>query len=183
MSEGCVLAVSGTPGVGKTHLSALMADHGWDVVSLASLAEEHGCLDEVDPSDGAAPIDIHRLADAWVPPAGTRVVVDGHLAHLLDVDGVVLLRCAPETLAERLERRGYDDLKVRANVEWELTAGHWAELLEFEVDHPLIELDATTTPPSGLLEAVQNWVDGGMSGLTINEQAPSALDWLSEHTP
>ena len=180
MVASCVLAVSGTPGAGKTSLCTALAEAGWQVLSLADLAQTHGCLGPVDEDDGAAPIDVHRLAETWEAPNDGRWLVDGHLAHLLEVDGIVLLRCHPERLRERLTARGYTSRKIQANVEWEMTAGHWAELVEFEVDLPLLELDASTDDEQALSGRVNAWVEGGMEGAPLMEQAPDSIDWLGE---
>ena len=95
------------------------------------------------------------------------------------MDGVVLLRCQPPVLNERLGARGYEARKVKANVEWEMTAGHWAELMEFEIDLPLLELD-TTEGDSGITSQIQAWVDEGLPSLPLTEQAMDAIDWLGE---
>lgn len=179
MMTSCILAVSGTPGTGKTTLCEAMQAEGWQVLSLADLAEQHGCIGPVDEADGAAPIDVHRLAESWEAPEEGRWLVDGHLSHLLEVDGIVLLRCQPTVLNERLGTRGYEPRKVKANVEWELTAGHWAELMEFEIDLPLLELD-TTEGDSGITSQIQAWVDEGLPSLPLTEQAMDAIDWLGE---
>ena len=68
MDEPCVLALTGTPGVGKTTVASWLQAQGWGLLSVADLADSHGCLDEVDPKDGAAPIDIQALDEAWEPP-------------------------------------------------------------------------------------------------------------------
>ena len=68
MMTSCVLAVSGTPGTGKTTLCEAMEGEGWQVLSLATLAEEHDCMGPVDEADGAAPIDVHRLAETGRRP-------------------------------------------------------------------------------------------------------------------
>jgi len=180
MGDDCVLAISGTPGVGKTSLCEVLKARGWNLLSLASLADEHGCLEEEDTDDGAAPIDIHRLAEAWESSSSGRWVVDGHLSHLLDVDGLVLLRCHPSTLTQRLEARGYNPGKVRANVEWEMTAGHWAELLEFEVELPLLELDAGRLSSEELAGQVEVWCAEGRPTKPMRELADEAVDWLGE---
>ena len=180
MSDACTLAISGTPGVGKTALCSRLAEAGWSVLDLAELAAEHGCLGETDSTDGAAPVDIHRLADEWQPPRKGRWVVDGHLSHLLDVDGLVLLRCEPATLRKRLNERGYAQVKVEANVEWELTAGHWSELLEFEVDLPLMEADTGTMAEGELTQHVLQWVKDGLPGEPLESMAVHAIDWLSQ---
>ncbi len=61
MVASCVLAVSGTPGTGKTTLCKALAAAGWQVLSLADLAEEHGCMGPVDEADGAAPVSYTHL--------------------------------------------------------------------------------------------------------------------------
>ena len=180
MDEDCVVAISGTPGVGKTSLCDLLKNRGWNVLSLTTLAEEHGCLDAVDTDDGAAPVDIHRLAEVWEASTSGRWVVDGHLSHLLEVDGLVLLRCAPAILRQRLEARGYDAGKVRSNVEWEMTAGHWAELLEFEVEVPVLELNASDVPLDELAGEVEAWVSKGFPARAVKDLAVEAVDWLGE---
>src|SRR6056300_1039194 len=90
MDEPCVLALTGTPGVGKTTVASWLQAQGWGLLSVADLADSHGCLDEVDPKDGAAPIDIQALDEAWEPPRLGRWVVDGHLSHFLNVDAIVV---------------------------------------------------------------------------------------------
>ena len=75
MVASCVLSVSGTPGTGKTTLCKALAAAGWQVLPLADLAEEHGCMGPVDETDGAAPIDVHRLAEAWEAPEEGRWLV------------------------------------------------------------------------------------------------------------
>ena len=82
-----------------------------EVLRLVDLAEQYGCLGEVDERDGAAPVDIHRLEEVWDAPGAGRWVIDGHLSHLLEVDGVVLLRCSPPVLSNRLEGRSYAEEK------------------------------------------------------------------------
>ncbi|MED5319695.1 MAG: hypothetical protein VX518_03850, partial [Candidatus Thermoplasmatota archaeon] len=80
----------------------------------------------------------------------------------------------------RLTARGYTDRKVQANVEWEMTAGHWAELVEFEVNLPLLELDASTDNEQALSGRVNAWVEEGMEGAPLMEQVPDSIDWLGE---
>jgi adenylate kinase len=179
MDEPCVLALTGTPGVGKTTVASWLQAQGWGLLSVADLADSHGCLDEVDPKDGAAPIDIQALDEAWEPPRLGRWVVDGHLSHFLNVDAIVVLRCSPSVLSQRLTQRGYGEAKVRANVEWEMTAGHWAELEEFEVDVPLLELDAGANESETLGHRIVTWVEDGMPSEALEAHVSSAIDWLA----
>lgn len=159
---GFRIAITGTPGTGKTTLCAALAG---PVVSVSRLAAAHGCLGEVDATDGAAPVDVEALAAAALPEG----FVDGHLSHLLPVDGIVLLRCHPEVLRARLEARGYTAEKVEANVESELLGTIAAEC----EDRPCLELDSEAGS-NALIGAVDSWVSDGFKPRRPNE----AIDWI-----
>ncbi len=180
MTEGRIIALSGTPCVGKSSLADIMAQRGWNLLSLRDLADEHGCLGEEDTHDGAAPVDIHALDEAWEQPSRGKYLIDGHLAHLLQVDAIVLLRCRPSILSQRLEARGYSPEKIRANTEWEMTAGHWSELIEFEIDVPVLEMDSSETDANGLADGLEAWLDKNCPFEGMESAARGALDWLAE---
>ena len=84
------IAISGSPGAGKSTISSLLENMGYRIVTVESLAEEFECIEEVDPRDGARPIDVEKLQKklkvAWKEDPEGPTFVDGHLSHLLDVD-------------------------------------------------------------------------------------------------
>ena len=88
------LAVTGTPGCGKTTLCTSLE---MPSISVAELAEEHGVARAVDDM---IEIDVHGLVKSldWSSPTAEPSLVDGHLSHHLPVDGVILLRCHPDIL-------------------------------------------------------------------------------------
>ena len=65
MQEDLCIAISGTPGSGKTSLSKLFESNNIPVYSVKQLAEQYGCIGAQDQSDGAQEIDIHKLSDDW----------------------------------------------------------------------------------------------------------------------
>jgi len=178
MSGNHAIALTGTPGVGKSSLAEALGAAGWGIVDVEDAARDHGCLGETE-ADGAAPVDVHALSERWSPP-DENIVVDGHLSHFLDVTAVVLLRCSPDLIRDRLAPRGYNDAKIQANVEWELTAGHWSELLEFEIDVPVLELDASKRSTASLAAEVLAWLADGCPAPPLLEAAAAATDWLNE---
>ena len=97
------IAVTGTPGVGKT---TFCTSSGFHVLTVEEIAAKHDCLDAVE-EDGAAPIDIERLISTITWPDENKILIDGHLSHLLPVDAVILIRCHPNILRNRLLRRDY----------------------------------------------------------------------------
>ena len=69
MRGGCRVAISGTPGTGKTTISTMLKDEGFNVLALEKIAEKYDCLGELDTSDNSKPIDIglliSKLKEDW----------------------------------------------------------------------------------------------------------------------
>lgn len=171
-----VIAITGTPGVGKTTIVELFSEGDFTILSVKDLAKQYGCEGDFDESTQSMDIDIHRLAEQFEPESLDGTIVDGHLSHLLDVDAIVMLRCNPSLLRERLVKRGYSETKITANVEWEMIAGTWSEILEFELDQPILELDATNCEPKEIFEAITQWINDDYS----QDSTHPRIDWLAE---
>ncbi|RJU81209.1 MAG: hypothetical protein DWB99_06765 [Candidatus Poseidoniales archaeon] len=178
MQEDLCIAISGTPGCGKTSLSKLFESNNVLVYSVKELAEKHECIGSVDQLDGAQEIDIHKLSEEWQNEDSGLVIVEGHLSHFLDLDAIVLLRCNPKEIETRLNTRGYSNLKIKSNSEWELIAGNWSELLEFEIELPIIELDSTSQSPEELFQIVNKWISEGLPYSSMAEESQGAIDWM-----
>lgn len=171
-----IIAITGTPGVGKTTIVELFSGSDFTILSVKDLAKQYGCEGDFDESTQSMDIDIHRLAEQFEPESLDGTIVDGHLSHLLDVDAIVMLRCDPSLLRERLVKRGYSETKITANVEWEMIAGTWSEILEFELDQPILELDTTNCDPNATYEKIIEWINDGHS----HESIQTRIDWLAE---
>jgi adenylate kinase len=182
MADDLCIAITGTPGTGKTSICDYLQKKGFTIYSVKKLAEENECLGEIDSNDDSAPVDIHELADKWQCEDAGIVFIDGHLSHLLDVEAIVVLRCSPTTIDERLKSREYTKEKIAANVEWEMISGVWSEMLEFEIESPCLELDSTSKAPKQLAEEILDWIEEGCQSLSVEDNASRAIDWLSTTT-
>ena len=80
------IGVIGTPGCGKT---TLCQNLGLPVLSLRDIAEQNACLGEIE-SDGAAQMDVEKLAKLWQHPE-VLTLIDGHLAHHVPVDALIVV--------------------------------------------------------------------------------------------
>tara|TARA_B100001250_G_scaffold400731_1_gene411648 strand:- start:396 stop:938 length:543 start_codon:yes stop_codon:yes gene_type:complete len=178
MQDDLCIAISGTPGCGKTSLSKLFESNDVTVYSVKQLAEQFECIGAEDQSGGAQEIDIHRLSDEWENEDTGLVIIEGHLSHFLDLDAIVLLRCNPKEIETRLKTREYSNQKIKANSEWELIAGNWSELLEFEIELPIIELDSTSQSPEKLFQLVNDWITEGLPYTSVAEESKLAIDWM-----
>ena len=153
------IGVIGTPGCGKTTLCSKL---GLPVISLKDYAEENDCLGKIG-EDGAAEIDVEKLTSIWINPA-ELTLLDGHLAHYIPVDALIVVRCEPNELGVRLADRGYSEEKIRANVEVEMLGGPWNDLLG----------DARPIYEGTDVEA---WISAGCPHHTTPDMA---IDWLCE---
>ena len=170
------MALTGTPGTGKSTLAQALCDAGFEVVTVESLAEQHGLLGDVDSSDGARVIDTAALHDVlvtpWESPSVGPSVVDGHLSHHLPCDAVAVLRCSPDILEARLTDRGYPEDKVRSNYDWELLGGAWNER---EGDSSWREFDTSECSVGSVVASLDEWIVDGFKPTSTG----SLIEWVA----
>jgi adenylate kinase len=97
--------------------------------------------------------------------------VEGHFAHVLSCDRVIVLRCRPDELKARLTKRKYRTKKIRENVEAEALDVCLIETVEMHPASHILELDTTGHDPSYCAERIEQFVQG---------EIPSAfgtIDW------
>lgn len=165
------VALTGTPGVGKTTLAAVAAARGWTVVDVKAWARREGCVVAFDKADQADVLDMEALGLRMPPVArGERLLYEGHLSHLLPVDQAWVVRCDPEALRPRLEARGYPPAKVVENLEAEALD----LLLSEAIDHcpRVLQRDGTRRTPEELFQAFAEASPGGPK-----EDDLEAVDW------
>lgn len=151
-----IIVVTGTPGVGKTTVSKLLAERlGYDYVSIKEFATEKGIGEAVE---GELEIDVDELAKVALGEFRSRnVVIDGHLGHFIPADIVIVLRANPKLVAERLEERGYSQRKVAENVEAELIDLILVEALE--ENQNVIEVDTTDKSPEEVVGEILSLIE------------------------
>jgi Predicted nucleotide kinase (related to CMP and AMP kinases) len=128
--------ITGTPGTGKSMVGDELARRGYTVVHITDTVGPYVTGD--DDERDARIIDVDRWAAEFVPVDG---FVEGHLAHLLACDRVVVLRCRPDELKKRLALRKYREEKIRENADAEAldvclieTIGGFSSEWIFELD-------------------------------------------------
>jgi len=150
--------VTGTPGTGKSAAADVLAARGHRVVHLGETVAPY-VIGE-DPDRGTDIVDHEAWAAAFVPVDG---IVEGHLAHYLPCDRVVVLRCRPDVLITRLRSRGYPEAKCRENAEAEALDVILVETLERHPEETVRELDTTASPPEETATRIEEFLSGRLA--------------------
>ena len=154
------IAVTGTPGTGKTTATAELADRfdGYDVVHLNEVIERQSLYTDVDEERDSVVADLDALASHL--RGRQDVVFESHLAHHLPADRVAVLRCEPTVLDRRLTARGETDAKARENAESEALDVILAEAVDVHGIESVYEIDTTDRAPDAVASALGEVVRG-----------------------
>ena len=152
-----MIGITGTPGTGKTTVADELRARGHGVLALTSTVAPY-ILGKDDERDTEV-IDEERWAREFIAIDG---FVEGHLAHLLPCDRIIVLRCRPDVLAARLRERGYPEAKVTENVEAEALDVILIETLEDYQDEQVLEIDTTDADIPGCAGMIEEFARGSI---------------------
>jgi adenylate kinase len=115
------IAISGTPCTGKTEISKLLSKKlNYRLISINEFAEELDAFVGYDRKMESRILDLDKLKKEIKKIKGD-FILEGHTSHLFPMDMAVVLRCNPEILKKRLEKRYPNNkLKVQENLEVEI---------------------------------------------------------------
>ena len=167
-----LVAVTGTPGTGKSSACAVLDARGYVVVDLDEVARRDGFVVGRDEARGTDEVDVDALRESLRIPSKVAFL-KSHYSHRMDVNLAVVLRCRPSVLRARLEARGWPPEKVRENVEAEAID---VILQEAVARLPFVfEVDTTNATASETAEAILAILQGKTKG-----HEPGSVDWASE---
>lgn len=175
-----VIAVSGTPGTGKSVFSKILAEKlDAKLVDLKRLIEKRKiyALD----ADGTKAVDVPKMRKEFARDIRSlrgTVVVEGLLSHLLPkkyITHIVILRTRPQVLEQRLRARKYSEKKIRENVDAEALDIILWEAVEVHGVDKVHEIDTTNLEAAKAVEVFMRALEGRVS------PRPGKIDWLEEH--
>jgi len=151
------VVVTGTPGTGKTTATERL-DTDLDVVHLNDVIEREELTTGRDDERDSLVADLDAVQE-WL---GDRdgVLVESHLAHHLDADRVVVLRCHPEQLEARLGERGESEASAKENAESEALDVILSEAVERHGLDSVYEIETTDRSPDAVAAEIERVVDG-----------------------
>lgn len=151
------VALTGTPGTGKTSVAAALPDR-FTVVDLGSVIASAGLATDRDEVRGTDVVDLDGLRAETADLE--EAVFESHLSHHLDVDRVVVLRCAPTELERRLRERGVRARSVRENAESEALDLILAEAVDRHGRDEVYEIDTTARSVDDVAAEVVAAIEG-----------------------
>jgi len=148
-----MLGITGTPGTGKKSIAPIVAKRlGTECLSLNEIARSYGLMTK----SGA--VDTQKLLARLKEDFSRNAVVFGHLLPYAvppsALSKVVVLRCEPGVLKERLRLRGYSPSKIIENVEAELIGVVSSDAFDVYGAAKTREVDTTNSSPTEAASAV-----------------------------
>jgi adenylate kinase len=174
-----VVAVSGTPGTGKSVFARALAKKlDAQLVDLNALIKKRKIYKK--DSDGTLIVDPQNVRAEFarlIKSLRGPVVVEGLLSHFLQpkfITHVVVLRTKPSVLEKRLRKRRYSSQKIKDNVESEALSVILWEAVKIHGVKKVHEIDTTKLKAQATVKLFLNALAKKIS------LRPGKIDWLEE---
>ena len=172
------VAITGTPGTGKTSVSNILKQKNYTVLGLNEIAISNNFILGIDEKRDSKILDIEKLNNFISKSYDNSdlIFIEGHASHLLDiVDKVIVLRCHPKKLQKRLEKKGWGKDKILENVEAEALDIILCEVVEYFLEEQIFEIDTSDKKPIDVERDVENIIKGKTKNYTFGK-----IDWSEE---
>jgi len=170
------IAVSGVPGTGKTEISKLLSKKiNYKLISINELAEQLDAFVGYDKEMESKILDMNKLKKKIKKLKG-NIILEGHTSHLFLVDTVIVLRCNPEILKERLEKRyPSNHSKVQENLEAEILGVITSEAIMN--NKKVYEIDTSGKSVEKNVDEILKILDGKTDDFRVGK-----IDWLEKYS-
>jgi adenylate kinase len=170
------ISISGVPATGKTEISKLLSKMlNYKLISINELAEELDAFVGYDKESESRILDMDRLKKEIKKIKG-NIILEGHTSHLFHTDIVVVLRCNPDTLKKRLEKRyPSNPSKVQENLEAEILGVITSEAVMN--NKKVYEIDTSDRSIEKDVDDILKILDG-----KIDEFKVGKIDWLEKYS-
>lgn len=166
------VAVTGTPGTGKT-TAADLVNGDLDVIHLNQVIDREGFTQGVDDDRGSTIADLDAV-ESWLD-GRDDVLIESHLAHHVPADRVIVLRCHPETIEQRLRERGESLASATENAESEALDVVLTEAVDRHGTDSVYEIETTDRSPDAVATEIESVIAGDREP---NPGTVSYIDYL-----
>ena len=173
-----MISLTGTPGTGKTSIAALVEKQlDIKIIHVHSFAKEHNLICGFDTDRNSDIIDIDRMDELLFKNINPSeiVLLDGHISHLFTcISKIIVLRCNPEVLEERLQERGWEDKKIIENIQAEILDVILCEAIDNKSIEQVYEIDTSVENEKEVSHKITSLIKSNFSD---NRYHPGNIDW------
>ena len=160
-----IVAISGTPGTGKTEVARVLVEklneergvESWRLIDLNKMAEQKKLYSGYDKKRDCRIVDIDALSQEIGRIGDQDIVVESHYAHEMPADLIIILRANPGELRGRLIKKSWKTAKVEENIMAEIMEVCKSEALE--TGKRVFEVDTTKKKPEKVAEEILSLIE------------------------
>ena len=183
-----ILIVSGTPGTGKTTISKNISNYiKAKVISLNELAISENLIVKYDAKRETSVINNKKLISFLIELIEDYkkedlefLIIESHFSDIVPeqyINFVIILRCDPDELYNRLKRRGYKREKIRENVQSEILGNCVNYFINKPLNIPILEIDTTNVSIESITKTI---VDILRKKIDVDDFYAGKVDWLEK---
>ena len=176
-----IIALTGTPGTGKTSVAEVLKHKGFEIVDLNKVACDNNFIIGKDIKRDSNIVDIEKINEYILDNYSAKdiVFVEGHLSHLLkNVEKIMILRCHPNFLKKNLSKKNWTEDKIKENIEAEILDIILCESLEIHLKKNIFEIDVSDKTIEQIVASIIEIINNNFK--SIKKYKIGNVDWSEE---
>ncbi len=183
-----IIALTGTPGTGKTTVCGIINEHSqyrkhYSIIDINKLILDEGLHSDKDEESGSYIADFEKLekrVKELISGSPERdIIMEGHLSHFLPSDAIIVLRAHPVALRKRLgKRKEYSFKKVKENADAEALDVILVE--SSERSDKVFEIDTTNANALAVVKSVIYIIEFLKNKNIPKEFLPGKINWIDQ---
>ena len=183
-----IIIISGTPGCGKTsvahELSKLIDTR---IISLSELAVTDDFSFEYDKERKTYIVDfkiflpyiLKKIKIIKMNPS-QFLIIESHFSDIIPnkyINYIFILRCDPDELAKRLQKKNFDLDKITENVQSEILGNCVNYLVQKKIKSPIYEIDTTNLNIESVAKTINDII---FVKIDVGNYYLGKIDWLEK---
>ena len=183
-----LVIISGTPGTGKTTVSNKISELvDVNVITLNELAISEGLIHDFDKKRDTNIVDIDKLVshvlkliEELKKKGNKLVIIESHFSDIIPnnmINYAIVLRCEPDVLCDRLEKRGYSEEKIAENIQAEILGNCANFLIKKDLEIPLLEIVTSNLDVNSVAKTILDIIH---DNINMEQYRIGKIDWLEK---